>query len=351
MSMVRNFIGLLMKGLSLPFFFIAFIAWISADYPDCNFMSFGGCGFLDFGFFGVLSSVSNWLVVVFIALPGGLLWALGSKISVQLNEGSSEGNTQVNKELAPSEMKNRIEISHYEEDRKTKVIKFFGWLFLIMATLLLLAGTIGVALRDGVWAAVQLFNPFNVYQYLVIFATFAPGYLLVRWGKRIAKRKCREGKQKKPLSEVESESSVEKEQATIVLEFIDFLQHNPCAKDIFDKKILPRLKVEIANSFLVEIYNKDSTFDKEALKSFLQELAQFQDDIGDEPLRLLGPDLTKVNLSKIDDQNRSQFVKDFIANPNRKRYQEVSIIVEEERKQLEHLAATAEKSFVQVKRE
>ena len=123
-------------------------------------------------------------------------------------------------------MKNRIEISHYEEDRKTKVIKFFGWLFLIMATLLLLAGTIGVALRDGVWAAVQLFNPFNVYQYLVIFATFAPGYLLVRWGKRIAKRKCREGKQKKPLSEVESESSVEKEQATIVLEFIDFLQHN-----------------------------------------------------------------------------------------------------------------------------
>ncbi|MDB2605936.1 hypothetical protein N9Y41_04485 [Planktomarina temperata] len=62
------------KALSIPFFIGAFFMWITADYPDCNAFSFGGCSIFEVGILGGLKSFSNWLIVVLVAMPGVFLW-------------------------------------------------------------------------------------------------------------------------------------------------------------------------------------------------------------------------------------------------------------------------------------
>ena len=73
---MKKLLNYALKALSLPFFIGAFLLWITADYPDCNAFSFGGCGIFEVGILGGLKSLSNWLIVVLVAMPGAIIWAM-----------------------------------------------------------------------------------------------------------------------------------------------------------------------------------------------------------------------------------------------------------------------------------
>lgn len=59
-----------LRALALPFFGVAFLEWIGADYGDTDFRSFAGQLT-----FENISQMFNWLFVCVIAFPGAALWA------------------------------------------------------------------------------------------------------------------------------------------------------------------------------------------------------------------------------------------------------------------------------------
>lgn len=67
-----------------------------------------------------------------------------------------------------------------------KVIMVLGWVLLACGVGFVLFGTAGVAMTEGIWAALQLFNPFNIANFVLTVAVLAPGILFISWGKSMA---------------------------------------------------------------------------------------------------------------------------------------------------------------------
>lgn len=65
-----------LRALALPFFGVAFLQWIGADYGDTDFRSFAGQLT-----FPNISQTVNWLFVCLIALLGAALWAWSQRYS------------------------------------------------------------------------------------------------------------------------------------------------------------------------------------------------------------------------------------------------------------------------------
>ncbi len=61
----------------------------------------------------------------------------------------------------------------------TKVLKIIGWGWIWLAGIFILINSIMIGLNEGFWAFMDLFNPFNVLNYIVMIATLAPGIALV----------------------------------------------------------------------------------------------------------------------------------------------------------------------------
>jgi hypothetical protein len=62
--------------------------------------------------------------------------------------------------------------------------KVLGYIWLVLALLLILAGTIGVWMNKGFTGVQELLNPFNVTNWIVMVVTLAPGIgLLMLAGK------------------------------------------------------------------------------------------------------------------------------------------------------------------------
>ncbi len=53
--------------------------------------------------------------------------------------------------------------------------KVLGYIWLGLASLLILAGIIGVWTKEGFSGVIDLLNPFNVINYIVTLVTLAPG--------------------------------------------------------------------------------------------------------------------------------------------------------------------------------
>jgi len=62
-----------------------------------------------------------------------------------------------------------------------KLVKVLGYVWLVAAGLLILAGIVGVWLQDGFSGVQDLLSPFNVVNYLVTIITLAPGLAAVMW--------------------------------------------------------------------------------------------------------------------------------------------------------------------------
>ena len=69
-----------------------------------------------------------------------------------------------------------------------KIISVLGWALLIAAIGVILVGLVGVAMTQGVWAALQMMSPFNYVNFIVTVATLAPGFLLIVWGEKLRDR-------------------------------------------------------------------------------------------------------------------------------------------------------------------
>lgn len=75
----------------------------------------------------------------------------------------------------------------------TLLVKALGWVLLIAGAALVLAGIAGIAVKEGMWAAFQTLNPFNVLNVMAIIATLAPGTLLLMWAERLGQREKSRG--------------------------------------------------------------------------------------------------------------------------------------------------------------
>jgi hypothetical protein len=65
-----------------------------------------------------------------------------------------------------------------------KVAKLFAILWLILGSLLIVVGLIGVWMKDGFWAMADLLSPFNVINYAAMIVTLAPGFIILSWVKK-----------------------------------------------------------------------------------------------------------------------------------------------------------------------
>lgn len=67
-----------------------------------------------------------------------------------------------------------------------RVVTVLGWALLIAGAGLIAIGLAGVALTDGVWAAVQMLNPFtHIVNFFIMALTLAPGLGLISWGQKL----------------------------------------------------------------------------------------------------------------------------------------------------------------------
>ena len=69
-----------------------------------------------------------------------------------------------------------------------RALRVIGYVLLCVGFTLILIGSIGVLLSDGIRAFLWLFNPFNYASFIVNLLTLAPGLLLIHFSRRIEAR-------------------------------------------------------------------------------------------------------------------------------------------------------------------
>ncbi|MBM3358725.1 MAG: hypothetical protein FJY54_13500 [Betaproteobacteria bacterium] len=69
------------------------------------------------------------------------------------------------------------------------LLKVFGYVWLTLAVLLILAGIAGTWMKGGFSAVQELLSPFNVINWLVTVITLAPGLGALAWAEKLKARK------------------------------------------------------------------------------------------------------------------------------------------------------------------
>jgi choline-glycine betaine transporter len=70
-----------------------------------------------------------------------------------------------------------------------KVLIRVGTIWMWAAIILIVVGYFLIAVRFGIMKLIETMSPFNISNYIVMLATFAPGYFLVRIGRKISEEK------------------------------------------------------------------------------------------------------------------------------------------------------------------
>jgi hypothetical protein len=70
-----------------------------------------------------------------------------------------------------------------------KALRVFGYVWLILACLLILIGIGGVWMKEGFGGVQELLSPFNLANWFVTVLTLAPGIAALMWANRIAARR------------------------------------------------------------------------------------------------------------------------------------------------------------------
>ncbi len=65
------------------------------------------------------------------------------------------------------------------------VLMVFGYAWLTVAALLILAGIFGTWMKGGFSAVQELISPFNIVNYVAIVVTLAPGIGALAWADRL----------------------------------------------------------------------------------------------------------------------------------------------------------------------
>lgn len=72
-----------------------------------------------------------------------------------------------------------------------KAVTVLGWVLLVAGAGLVMFGLAGIAMTDGVWAAIQTLSPFNIANFVVTVIALAPGILLITWGQKLTEKQRR----------------------------------------------------------------------------------------------------------------------------------------------------------------
>ena len=75
-----------------------------------------------------------------------------------------------------------------------KAVTGLGWVLLVAGGGLILLGLAGIAMTDGLWAALQIASPFNIANFVMTVITLAPGILLITWGRKLSEKQTRQTK-------------------------------------------------------------------------------------------------------------------------------------------------------------
>lgn len=63
--------------------------------------------------------------------------------------------------------------------------KVLGYIWLILASLLILSGIIGVWMKEGFSGVQELLSPFNIINWIVTLITLAPGLVLLKLAEKL----------------------------------------------------------------------------------------------------------------------------------------------------------------------
>lgn len=66
-----------------------------------------------------------------------------------------------------------------------KIVIILGYALLCVGVGIILVRWAGVFMRDGLWALLEMLNPFNVVNFIMQVLTLAPGLLLLAWGEKL----------------------------------------------------------------------------------------------------------------------------------------------------------------------
>jgi hypothetical protein len=70
----------------------------------------------------------------------------------------------------------------------TKALRGLGYLLIVLGAALVVAGLVGIWMKDGFGAVQETFSPFNLVNNLFVALTFAPGMILVGISNWLEKR-------------------------------------------------------------------------------------------------------------------------------------------------------------------
>jgi len=71
------------------------------------------------------------------------------------------------------------------------VLKVFGYLWVALAIIAILAGIAGTWMKGGFSAVLELLSPFNFVNWIVTVVTLAPGIGALAWSKSLAEKRTR----------------------------------------------------------------------------------------------------------------------------------------------------------------
>jgi hypothetical protein len=71
-----------------------------------------------------------------------------------------------------------------------KMLKVFGYIWVTLAAILILAGTVSVWMNGGSSAVQELLSPFNIINWVVMVITLAPGIGAFMWAEKLSQKQA-----------------------------------------------------------------------------------------------------------------------------------------------------------------
>ncbi len=78
-----------------------------------------------------------------------------------------------------------------------KALKWFGYIWIYTAGTLIAIGYVWTLIKQGWWAFADLFNPFNLTNFLLVMLFLMPGLLAVYWADKLAERRREASREKR----------------------------------------------------------------------------------------------------------------------------------------------------------
>lgn len=74
-----------------------------------------------------------------------------------------------------------------------RIVTFLGRVLLIGGCALIMVGLAGIAMKQGLWAALEMLSPFNLVNFIAMVITLAPGVALIAWGEKLKEKQRTRG--------------------------------------------------------------------------------------------------------------------------------------------------------------